>query len=444
MEVANAFCGRCGSFAQMFCPCTTPETFLCENCVIKHLSEKPGLQHSPKPLAEFTYYTIPHYYEHFDKRMRNLHRIKDETRTNVLKFDDVIEEFTQKIQGFVTDLTTYAEKVVKELKEMKGKMERDTEIALEEVEKTLREENPELNSEYGPLLRKLVETSSSLELFTCTVLSTPVPAQNSLISLETHLASMQDLKPVFASVYGKNAILYDVESQTVTTHPLTMDFGWGGSYQQVNSNSLLCVGADPASTAVFDLDLTFFQLTPLPCLNTPRKGTGIVKVGPYIYVFGGKNAYDEHLRSSEKMHLLDKHWSPVRSQMTYPRSWFTPCLHHSLIYLLCALKITSRTVEVFSTIEETFTLLPIQLPMEMSIGTFTGSVAFIVEDELCLLTDKKQIIRWKVGGEDLIRCGYSGKGTWSTQQPLRCGENIMIAYNGTVQVFNLNTFSFAK
>ena len=49
MEALTAWCQCCGSKAQIFCECTSPETCLCERCVAEHLTDHPEL-HSPQPL----------------------------------------------------------------------------------------------------------------------------------------------------------------------------------------------------------------------------------------------------------------------------------------------------------------------------------------------------------------------------------------------------------
>lgn len=73
--------------------------------------------------------------------------------------------------------------------------------------------------------------------------------------------------------------------------------------------------------------------------------------------------------------------------MTHPRSHFTPCLYRSLLYLASATK-DLRAVEVFNPETEAFGVLPVALPAQLRLEN--ASVAFIVNEELCLLTEARQ------------------------------------------------------
>ena len=226
--------------------------------------------------------------------------------------------------------------------------------------------------------------------------------------------------------------MYDIESQQVSSHRLSVNFSSGGSYIETGRNALLCVGGFN-SPAVYSLDYFSCQLSPLPSLFTRRAEAGLAKFNARFYVFGGHCR--ERLNSCERMRLSDHHWTQI-SSMKYPRDSFTPCQFRALIYLPCAYV---KAMETFNAETETFAVLPVSLP---SLHQGNSSVAFVANGELCLLTTGKQMVRWKIETEREFRLSNTNRPCWSTQQPLIVDSLAFIAYMGKVQKFSLNTYSF--
>ena len=69
-------------------------------------------------------------------------------------------------------------------------------------------------------------------------------------------------------------------------------------------------------------------------------------------------------------------------------------------------------------------MLPVSLPADLVLGC--GSVAFVANGELILLTDSKQMARWKVG-EPHFRVSAIDRGCWSFHSPLVVGTEVYIA-----------------
>ena len=116
-------------------------------------------------------------------------------------------------------------------------------------------------------------------------------------------------------------------------------------------------------------------------------------------------------RICEKMQFIDQCWTQINS-MNHPRSHFTPCHFRSLLYLASTY---SSKVETFNAEAETFAVLPVSLPVLSSIW----SVAFIARGELCLLTEKNEMARWKIETECEFHISQTNKASSSTQQPQR-------------------------
>ena len=185
---------------------------------------------------------------------------------------------------------------------------------------------------------------------------------------------------------------------------------------------------------MYQLNLLSFQLSPLPSLGTPRRDAGIAKVNNRIYVFGGADAAKHNLRSCEKIDLSEKRWTSIGS-MTHCRGSFTPCHFRSLLYLVACW--VSSSVETFNPKRDTFAVLSVSLPRQLTFGG--GSVSFVVDEELCVLTDEKQMLRWKIDAEREFRLSITEKVMWSNQQPRILGSQLLIACQGQVMQFSLGT-----
>jgi len=243
----------------------------------------------------------------------------------------------------------------------------------------------------------------------------------------------------FAAVLCGTVELYDVATQQSTHSSLSVDFGGGGSYLELE-NALLCIGAQPATTAVFSLDFGSLHLRALPTMCTPRDGPGLAKAGDWVYVFGGwDNHYDLNL--CEKFSVEEKQWRPLGS-MHQPRSHFTPCSFRRLIYLLCTISKDHRAMESFDSQTEVFALLPLALPLQLELGCC--SVAFVADGELYLLTGYKQMVRWKIDSEREFRLFSTNRECGSTQSPRILDSRVLIAndYYGQVEKFSLESFDF--
>jgi len=353
-----------------------------------------------------------------------------------------IAQITANANTVVNDITAQSKRKIAELKEMKAKLGRDVQSALEEVERTLAEDKPRFHSQYGPVFRQLTESSQSLQLFSYSLQTSTGPTVNLDFHLNSPKDSLIDAKVDvsnyrFPAVFGDTVELYDLKSQQFTHSLLFANFGNGGSFTEINRSTLLCVGAYPASNAVYSLNLPFLRFTCLPSLLSPRCGAGIAKAAGIYYAFGscGKAS-----NSCEKYALKDRQWTALNS-MHYPRHSFTPCLFRELIYLLSPA--TTLVLETFCPQAETFTDLIVAFPPQLK-GSFCYSVAFVASGELCLLTANKQMARWKIESEAEFRIAEVDRSCCSTQSPLIVGSMVLIANgsSGRVEKFDLGSYAF--
>jgi len=309
------------------------------------------------------------------------------------------------------------------------------------VEQTLEAEHPQLNSKYGYAFRHLLENVQSFSLFSFKIETKPTPTVSTRIYSPEEIVAQDErpavpddnLRSKFAAVFGKTVELYDLQTGESVKQTISVDFGKGGSYIELNRNTLLGVGASLNFREVHSLDLPSLVFTPLPQLRYPRLGAGLAKVAHFVYAFGGSNDSGV-LSSCEKFHIDNRQWLTVQN-MHYPRSYFTPCLFRSAVYLASG---TTSTMEVFRPETEEFTDLVVTLPPQFEVDSY--SMAFVASGELCLLTTK-QLVRWRVDSTSVRVCATNKK-CWSTQPPLVIGSQVLIAYWGSVHKFSLESYTY--
>jgi hypothetical protein len=384
--------------------------------------------------------------------------------------DQFIREFEDLIQKCVSYLTEYRTWRLQLLQTEKAELSTTIEAAVQEATNCLIQGTQPANG-LAQALWFLPPEQLSLISYSVTIpdlrilCETWVSYQNNLQSLyqrikdypvqipeeaKEHLAlnnPQEILSPpferhLFAAVKLDTIEVHDLKSHKSIKRTLPVNFGEGGSYIQVDGQTLICLGARPPSTDVYKLDIFSFEITPLPPLRTPRCYSGVANANNFIYVFGGEEAPWKWLKSCEKYNLLDKQWLPL-SNMMYPRMGFTPCPFRTLIYLPCPS--TTHRIETFNPETEIFTVISVSLPSQMA---YSGSVSFVAKGELCVLTRGKQIAAWRIESEREFRLLDTDRECGSSQQPLVLGSMVLIANNysssNTVETFNLEFYTFVS
>lgn len=444
----------------MFCACTDPETLLCGTCIRKHIISNPWKEHCARPLSLLRSYKIPGFFPRFEARRDAFPKVREQALASLQSIDKALAEFSALAQKTVREILIYAENTEKKLRETQVSLSREVQFALEEVERTLGEDQPRLNTLYGPAFRGMTEEPRPFQLFTFTLCSAPpqstlciqsqiIPPQDLFDQKEMQKVSVPSspLPPAkeatpqsLASVFKNTLTLYNLETELVTHHPLSVDFGAGGSYVLLDHRTLLCIGSYPASCSVYELDLLSFKLRSVQELLSPRCAAGVAKAEGSVYVFGGEDTARRGLNSCSKASLRDYKWSELLG-MQHPRAGFTPCHYRSLIYLVSAGSKNHRAVETFNPVSGTFAVLSISLSKQL--GFCVASVAFVANGELCVLTEFQHRACWKIDSERSFRINTINKACCSTQQPLIMSSQVLIACLGEVMKFSLNSYSFS-
>lgn len=429
MNAGNSLCGVCNNrAAEMFCPCATPETLLCGNCITAHTStdfEKLTIW----SINYLPYYKINGYSARLHTRQNNFPQVCEQVRQKVQLMDLAIQEFCDEMNKMIYELIQYLHKVVGELNERKAELFKETEEALAEVKRKLEEDRPQFSSNYGQVFWELTENLQPFELFTYSLKT--FPPQPALLHTQLYPPLHIYLRDKFSAMYGKQLAICHLKTGQTTQHTLAADIGASG-YLELDRNTVMVVGRE-----VIIVDTNTCQISKLEPLLSPRICPGLGKVENTVFAFGG--SIGSACKACEKWSILDKCWTRLRD-MNYARAYFTPCHFNSLIYLAATLALDHRAVESFSPTTEICTVLPVSLPLQLTLGC--NSVVFVAFGELCLLTKNKQMARWRVDSESEFRLSEVDRECWSTQQPLITGKEVLIAVFETVVKFSLETYSF--
>lgn len=465
-EPGNRICQICQRReAAYYCTCLNPPMLFCLKCCSRHHAKHPLTIHNDIPIAALSHYRNP---EDYLKKYETLKKGEAELRRNLQQMDQFVSEFEDSIQKCINDLTEYGCQRLQLLQTEKAQFCTKIEAAVQEATNCLNQGTAPVS---GLAQAMWFLPSERLKVFRYSV-ATPdlqiicdtwISYQNNLQSVCEELSQRpvqlpeeekqsliasnpQDMlnielqTDVFAHVSRTKVEILNLSSGQSIYHTIKIDFGRGGSYIQVDSQTLFCLGAKPVSASVYSLDLPSMKFTVLDSLLTPRDAAGVAKANNTVYVFGGRSSPVEVIQSCEKYGLRDRMWWAL-GNMHEARFSFTPCIFKTLIYL--PFSPHSLSIETFSPATETFTDLSLFFPPGLKENS---SVSFVVNGELCILTSGKQMARWRIETDTIVRLFSTDRECWSSQPPLIVGSLIFIGNNYNlrerVEKFSIISYTF--
>ena len=165
----------------------------------------------------------------------------------------------------------------------------------------------------------------------------------------------------------------------------------GKSYCLVGNQKMLIVGGGNASKATMKLDLNSLQLTIVGELAQGRSWPGVIFHLNCVWAFGGNTT--NMLNTVEEFPLRAEVWNYGES-MRHARVYFTPCAWKEEIYLASVTPNCATPVEVFNPLSRLYRELPLILK-----DAFYGSVSYITEGQLLLLTYSKRLWKWDLNSQ---------------------------------------------
>lgn len=453
---SNRTCMLCrGKPASHFCNCMQSSTLFCLNCFPLHYTKYPRTIHHTFPIAALAFNL-----QDYLRKNEALEKGAAALRSNLDRMEQCSCEFDGMIQKCIDSLTEYRSSWQAQLQVEREELDASIGAAVEETLDCLEQSTEPVNALAQALWTLPPEELqvfhySITEPYPCASYLTGTLYHNNLLALcerfqsphrsseevenvvanSSFSSSMEETASLFAAVADNRVELYNIQSQQCTQHKLSHNFGTGGSYIQVDRDTLLCLGGLPLSSEVYMLDLLSLQLTSLASLLTPRAYAGVAMAKDMIYVFGGQDESLDGMNCCEK-YMLGEEWQPL-DDMQEQRYGFTPCTYNALIYLLCAF---TKTIETFSPETELFHVLSISLPPQLKKWF---SVSFSHNGELNMLTGGKQLWQWKIGARKRkFQLSATEWSCWSSQPPVVVDSLVLIATNGRVDRFSLESYTF--
>jgi len=375
------------------------------------------------------------------RRFNKLMLGKAELWRNIERMDKFCEEICDIVDQRIAYLSTYRDSWIQRMQAEKEEVADIIKAAIQEAEICLLHGSFPAN---GLSKALLTQFPLSMRMIACSV---NVPDMETIsrdwVIYHNTLQSLTDapVNRYFSVAACEHLMQYDMFSGSLIERKLSLDFSDGGRFIELDRNILICIGNNPATSAVYALSLVALDFWPLSPLLIERNAPGVAKAGRFVYVFGGRDRENEVFRSCEKFDIENSTWSDL-GQMSHPRASFIPCYYRSLIYLVSTYSHSHRTIESFSPDTEVFTVLPITLPEELHYGQY--SMAFVVGEELFLMNGWYQMAHWKMDSEREFRVSRTEVECWSTQPPLVLGKIVLIGHKRDILAFDPRTHDFDR
>lgn len=213
MEAGNRHCMGCRlRLAELFCTCTEQEIFLCGACFLDHSQKKSRKGHHTWPVSELFSYKDPHFFD----RQEAFPAVQAQAREGVAEVERAIGEYRALANKIIKEIRTSVQRTIEELTGIKAQLSVNVEDGLEEVGRTLSDQQPLLRSKYGPVFRALLEIPNPFQLFVFTPPACSVSPQ-SLLSFQYHLRLPEDFiaesKPVPTRPYQPTQTYFDAKPE---------------------------------------------------------------------------------------------------------------------------------------------------------------------------------------------------------------------------------------
>lgn len=190
---------------------------------------------------------------------------------------------------------------------------------------------------------------------------------------------------------NNSIVLYSLTTSSQESFQVASKLPSDAIFSHFTGNSVICLGGQPVSSEALVIILHVKQaVTGVSNMLEARFWPGVIRFGPFIYVFGGKDRSGTTMLTSERFSALDGKWKQL-PRMSYSRVAFSPCLFANLIYLPEA-NSKRKPFESFNPV----TLQYQRIPIYMTEPRFFGSVSFIISDTLCFISRSGRMGRWNV------------------------------------------------
>ena len=379
MEAQSWVCGDCRQkAARTFCLCKAEETFLCEDCLQRHIAKNPGF-HPSLPVQAYGQHRTPGYSDRLQARARSLEQGKVEILRNLQTVEECIRQVNTAVEAHINELKIWTARKTAELHVQKAEMERDIEAAIETAKSTLYMDELGSGNSLVQLLRTYTPGVNLRELFKYS-LKPDCLAGNLTQFLKCEFNSLKSaylpyLSLTYSCRFNCSSNSWDRFTQLRPTLMISADT----QYVLLDQQQLfICGGLGGSCKAyIVEGDGTWKQAMDMS-VGRSSPGTVLCERGESaVYVFGGF----ADVKTCEKFVLKDSVWKQIR-EMESSRSYFTPVCVAADIYLLGGY---SLTAERYSPAANSFMRLAWEMPeATCSLAMVSGAVITLFTANYCV------------------------------------------------------------
>lgn len=387
-------------------------------------------QHPTFPIAALRFCGEENYLELLHARTMQFPRVREQTYRSLQVLAQCKSEVSATTEALICTIQQRCRDILLLLDTRKNEIE----AALTAVESSLIEPRPDFSMPFAQELRTFTDQAITDFVLFSYQLNHISPDCLLLVNLEDQPYALNGLKQ-YPCLYGNSLILHDLKTQTKQERTLHLSFTKGTMFCPRSRDTVLCLGGCPATSAAYLYVVSRNEFSKLPNMGVARAYPGVALVGSDVYAFG---SYDPPSREAE---MYTSEWRALQSMST-PRCCFSPGVHIKDIYLVSEYASSSRAVEVYNTVCNTYRMLAFQLP-----AILQGYVsAFFLDGELVVLAGT-QVGRWREGDRDLqVSAVKKGSAPLSNCPVCVVGKDALLVnyYGGQFCRFSTETISFIE
>lgn len=422
------------------CRCRGKEARFCAVCNSNHLLKDMQVQHLNMPVEVYEKQRMSERSQAQIAQAEKLQRKRFLLLRALLSVDQFTNELSIETENIIKAIRARTQLILQNLQEDKVRTIRTIEAAFEEAEKVVNGDAPPPVNE---LVRWLVDPGAPNEMVSGFTYSFEDQADvlNSFCKyafLKFKLPT--ELPSAFIPAICKGTLeLYDVNTRRVAnTYKLAKEFSLGTVFCPLDQTRVLCIGGGggltPYQRVCYEVNANDGSLKAAADMQQARGWAGVVRVGQWIYAFGGNNP---RITAAEKYSIIGNQWNQVPS-MSQPRYSFNPILYKTCIFLIEQYQFTSA--ELFNLASETYSPVNISLP-----ATGCHAMSFPLQDKIVFLSREMLVWKWNIVDGITSASELEGNTVWryiySNCPPVIRGYNVYIVLQetGKVVVFDISS-----
>lgn len=389
----------CSRPATHFCYCDFNETFLCTEHSSTHEESHTSEQHfRPLPLLAYGHHQNFGYYDRLKTRQEGWEAGVKVLQQNLTELDKCMTEFADLIEERIWELTDFAYKKQAELEVWKQNMSERIANAVNLVESTFYEDEPELTDSLARVLRGYIPGSDTLRLFTYDMRPDLLPSvSNEVLTTEllepkelslermSKMNTMEGISPKLIRIEDQALSIFDFEqNRWKSPLSLTRQVGTSGHRFCLQSDTevFLCGGKDSAGVMLkscFEVDFQG-RVNCKSDMTIARSLHGLVYFAGFRFVFGGETTSETSVSRdstrAESLELCGDSWRQL-PDMRYPRKNFQPAIWRLSLFLCGGEQLLIEELELES---RQMRLHSISLPEASK-----ANLAYVLDDDLVVL-----------------------------------------------------------